>query len=182
MYRSSRQLHRWVGILASLFLLVLAGSGFLLANKDRWGWMRPPVVKAEEVTLAAEIVSIERAVEAAIALGHPNLKSLDDVDRVDYRPGKNIFKVISNDGYREVQVDGKTGEVLSHSFRTDQLTEDIHDLSFFGKLTHAWLLPVAALALFALAASGIGLFFTPIVRRWQFKRNPPAKKERPTAH
>jgi uncharacterized iron-regulated membrane protein len=176
MYRTSRQLHRWVGIIAALFLLMVATTGFLLANKSRWAWMRPPEVEAQKVEVPSEIVPVERAVAAAFALGHPDLKTMKDVDRVDYRPKSNIFKVISKNGYQEVQVDGKTATVLSHSFRNDQLTEDLHDLSFFGDLPHDWFLPLVALALFTLAGSGIGLFLTPVVRRWRFQRRPEAAK------
>ncbi|HEY0867498.1 MAG TPA: PepSY-associated TM helix domain-containing protein, partial [Fimbriimonas sp.] len=106
MYRSTRQLHRWAGILAAIFLLVIAFTGFALANKKRFAFLQPPPAQAQPISDASEIVSVEAAVAAAVALGHGDLKSLDDVDRVDYRPGDNIFKVISNKAYREVQVDG----------------------------------------------------------------------------
>lgn len=170
MYRATRQGHRWVGIVAAAFLLMLSVTGFLLANKSRFPWMRTPAAEGTPIAVAGEIITIEAALLAAFALGHPELLRLEDVDRVDYRPGDNIFKVISRRGYREVQVDGKTGRVLSSSFRNDQLTEDIHDLSFFGDWAHGWLLPLSAVALGGLAASGIGLFLTPIVRRRQFER------------
>jgi uncharacterized iron-regulated membrane protein len=170
MYHKSRATHRWIGVFAALFLIVISSTGFLLANKDRFGWLRPPEVKGATIVNEAEIVSVERAVRAAFAKGNPNLKSLKDVDRVDYRPKSNIFKVISKEGYVEMQVDGKTAEVLSVSFRNDQLSEDIHDFSFFGDLLHAWLLPVVALGLLTLGLTGIGLFFTPVVRRWRFRR------------
>lgn len=175
MYRASRQLHRWVGIVAALFLLLVATTGFLLANKGRWGWMRPPEVQAEKFEAASEIISIDRALQSAFALGHPELKTIKDIDRVDYRPKSNIFKIVSKEGYREVQVDGKTGKALSDHFRNDQFTEDIHDLSFFGDTAHDYFLPLVALALFALASSGIGLFLTPIVRRRKFEREKKAK-------
>lgn len=179
MYRSSRQLHRWIGIVSAVFLLLIAGSGFLLANKSRWQWLRPPEVTAEKVSAPEEIVPVSVAANAAFALGHPELKSMKDVDRVDYRPKSNVFKVLSKEGYREVQVDGKTGKVLSSSQRMDQLTEDLHDFSFFGDLFHAWLLPVVALGLFILGGTGIGLFLTPIVRRIRFRKEqkaPPKPK------
>ena len=170
MYRSSRQLHRWVGIVSALFLAQIAVTGFLLANKGRFEWLRPPEVEAQQVAGAHEIVSVHAATRAAFALGHPNLRTMKDVDRVDYRPKSNIFKIVSKEGYREVQVDGGTGEVLSHAPRNDQLMEDIHDLSFYADWTHALFLPLVALALFGLAFSGIGLFLTPVYRRWAFRR------------
>lgn len=170
MYRNSRQVHRWVGITAALFLLVVSVTGFMLANKARVAWLRPPEVQAQEVADPAQIVSIDAATRAAFAVGHPDLRTMDDVDRVDYRPKSNIFKVVSKDGYREIQVDGATGKVLSHAPRYDQLTEDIHDLSFFGDWAHGLFLPLVALALLALASSGIALFVTPVYRRWVFRK------------
>jgi uncharacterized iron-regulated membrane protein len=179
MYRNSRLLHRWVGIVAALFLIVIAITGFLLANKGRVAWLRTPVAEAMPVTSPTDILPIATIGASAFALGHPELKSMDDVDRFDYRPKDNVFKVQSKDGYREVQVCGKTGRVLSSSFRTDQMVEDIHDMSFFGDLSHAILLPLSALALFGLAASGIGLFFTPVVRRIQFRKRQAGEAKRP---
>jgi uncharacterized iron-regulated membrane protein len=170
MYHKSRTLHRWIGVSAALFLITISATGFLLANKDRWAWMRPPEVKGQEIAGEAEVVSIERAVQAAFAKGNPHLQSFKDIDRVDYRPKSNIFKVISREGYIEMQVDGKTAEVLSVSFRNDQLSEDIHDMSWFGDLFHAWLLPAVGLGLFLLGVTGVGLFFTPVVRRMRYRR------------
>lgn len=170
MYRNSRQLHKWTGICIAIFLLLISGTGFFLATKDRFDWMRPPEADAVKVESAAELVSVEAAVNSAFALGHPELQSFKDIDRVDYRPKSNIYKVISRDGYREVQVDGKTAQVLSSSFRNDQFMEDLHDFTFFAELAHAWLLPLVAIGLFGLALSGIIIFMTPVYRRWQFKR------------
>jgi uncharacterized iron-regulated membrane protein len=170
-YHRSRSLHRWVGAVACLFLLSLAVTGFLLATKDRIAWLRPPAAEALPVTTASEIVTIERAVESAFAVGLAELKSLKDIDRVDYRPKDNIFKVLSKEGYHEVQVDGKTGKVLSVAPRRDQFIEDVHDLSFFGDLFHAYLLPTVGIGLATLAVTGVILFSTPFIRRWKFRRN-----------
>ncbi len=178
MYHGSRVWHRWMGAGAALFLASIAVTGFLLANKGRLSWMRPPEAKGGAFEQLAEVVTLDQAAQAAFALGHPELQSHKDIDRIDYRPKHNIFKVISKDGYREVQVDGKTGEVLSSSFRTDQLTEDIHDLSFFGDFFHEWLLSLVAVVLLALSVSGTYMFVVPILRRRAFKKRGgvPAKK------
>ena len=168
MFRILRQSHKWVGVVASLLLVVLATTGFLLATKGKIEWMRPPEAKAEKVESPAEIVSVQVAVEAAFAKGIPELRTMKDVDRVDYRPKSNIFKIISKEGYQEVQVDGKTGKVLTVSFRNDQLAEDIHDFSIFSDLMHEYGLPITALGLLTLAISGIGMFFTPIFRKRKF--------------
>jgi uncharacterized iron-regulated membrane protein len=176
MYRGSRVYHRWAGVFAALFLLIIAATGLLLALKARLDWMRPPIVEAQKVEDLSEVLSVASITEAAIAEGNPNLRSVSDIDRIDYRPRHNIFKVLSREGYVEMQVCGATGAVLSTSFRADQFTEDIHDLSFFAEWIHALILPLVAILLFSLAATGIGMFFTPVVRRWRFrKRGPPPK-------
>ena len=170
MYRGSRQIHKWVGACLAIFLVVIAFTGFFLAIKKKVAWMQPPPAEAQTFNDPSEIISIKEAIDAAFALGLPELQKVEDLDRVDYRPGDNIFKVISNEGYREVQVDGKTGKVLTSSFRNDQLFEDIHDMSFFSGLMKDWLLPLVAAGLLTLGLSGIVIFTTPYLRRWQFKK------------
>ncbi len=132
--------------------------------------MQPPPAEAQMFEDPSEIISIDQVIKSAFSLGLPELQSVKDLDRVDYRPKDNVFKVISNEGYREVQVDGKTGRVLTSSFRNDQLFEDIHDMSFFSDLAKNWLLPVVAAGLLTLGLSGLVIFATPHFRRWQFKR------------
>lgn len=165
MYRWWRQAHKVVGIGAAFFLLVMAVTGFLLSLKGEIPWMRPPVGKAEKVESLAEVVSVDVVTQAAISAGRPDLRTADDIDRIDYRPGKNIFKVISARGYSEVQVDGKTGEVVAVGNRNDQLVEDIHDLSFFDERLRTTVSPVIALALAMMALSGVVIWTVPILRR-----------------
>jgi uncharacterized iron-regulated membrane protein len=165
MYRWWRQAHKVVGIGAAFFLLVMAVTGFLLSLKGEIAWMRPPVGKAEKVESLAEVVSLDVVTQSALAVGRPDLRSVDDIDRIDYRPGKNIFKVISAKGYSEVQVDGKTGQVVAVGNRNDQLVEDIHDLSFFDERLRTTVSPVIALALAMMAISGVVIWTVPIFRR-----------------
>lgn len=173
MFRSTRTLHKWIGLFAALFLAVIAVTGFLLATKDSFGWVRPPEAEGATLETLAGVVTLNVAAEAAFALGIPELRSHKDIARIDYRPGSNVFKILSKEGYHEVQVDGATGKVLQIAKRTDQLAEDIHDLSFFSDLLNRYALPLVAIVLLGLAISGVGIFFTPIVRRWRFRRDKP---------
>jgi uncharacterized iron-regulated membrane protein len=170
MYRNTRQFHKWAGVFLALFLVLIAATGVLLAMKDRLDWVRPTEHSGTGVESMAEVISIHDAIEVAIAQGDPNLTSFRDIDRVDFRPRRNVFKVLSREGYVEFQIDGSTGEVLQKAQRTDQFIEDLHDFSFFADWAHSWLLPVVGLGLFGLALTGIFMFGTPVVRRWQFKR------------
>lgn len=175
MYHRLRALHRWAGLLASLFLLVISSTGFLLATKGSLGWVRPPTQQGTPVEGIEELVSLAIAAEAAFALGLPGLQTVDDIDRMDYRPGDNILKVVSKRNYHEVQVDMATGKVVQVAKRVDQLAEDIHDLSYFADSLHAYVLPVVALFLFFLGATGIVIFFVPIARRHRYRRQSRAR-------
>ncbi|MER3413096.1 MAG: hypothetical protein C4340_04275 [Armatimonadota bacterium] len=170
MYHFLRALHRWAGLIGSLSLVLIAGTGFLLATKDILGWVKPPTYEGSALQHHDQIVSVGRAVESAIALGIEEIQTMHDIERVDYRPGKNVFKIVSLRGYHEVQVHGSTGEVLNVGRRWDQLIEDVHDLSFFATWLHNWWLPVIAAVLFTLGISGVTIFFVPVVRRVRYRR------------
>lgn len=175
MYHFLRALHRWVGLTGSLALVLIAGTGFLLATKDTFGWVKPPTHDGADYDVLAQIVSLDQAAQSAFALGIPELQSKDDIERIDYRPEKNVFKIVSHRGYHEVQVCGATGEVLNVAKRVDQLTEDLHDLSYFAEALHLYGLPVVSLLLFLLGVTGVIIFFVPVVRRWRFRRTRSSK-------
>jgi uncharacterized iron-regulated membrane protein len=171
MFRNLRILHRWIGIISSLFMVLMAGSGLFLALKKKVDWIQPPSQKGEQIQELSEIISIESAGKAAFAVGLANLKALDDVDRFELHAGKSIYKITSKENFHEVQVDAKTGKVLSVAKRNDQLIEKIHDMSFFSGFTYDYLLPLVSISLLFLGLSGIYMFFTPVYRRWKFKRS-----------
>lgn len=170
-YQFIRKAHRWVGLLSSLFLIVISATGFLLAVKGSVAWMRPPVVETFPTESFLQVVGPGVAMDAAFAKNLPELQTPSDVDRVDYRPKDNVYKVLSKKGYWEVQVDGTSGRVLQVAKRNDQLTEDIHDMSFFAEFTHKWVLPVVAASLFLLGVSGIVIFLNPVFRRRAHRKN-----------
>jgi uncharacterized iron-regulated membrane protein len=170
MFRSLRVIHKWIGLFACLFLMLISVTGFLLAFKSKFAWLRPEAMDGQEISSPGEVVSIEQVYEAALGAGYAELSEPGDIDRLEYRPKNNMFKVTSKDGYREVQVDGATGEVLSRGQRNDQLTEDLHDLSWFSDPLHDWVLPAVGVGLFTLSVTGVFMFSTPIYRRWKFKK------------
>jgi uncharacterized iron-regulated membrane protein len=170
MFAKWRAVHRWVGLLNAVFLLLIAVTGFLLATKSRVSWVRPAEQRGAEVASMSEVISVDEALKSAFAEGIPELKEKKQVDRVDYRPGRNVFKILSKEGYHEVQVCGATGTVLQVAKRTDQFVEDLHDLSFFSDNLRDFLLPLVGISLFALSGTGIYIFMNPVIRRWKFKR------------
>lgn len=176
MYHRFRSLHRWIGAGVAVALLLISVTGFLLSTKKTVDWIRPLEREGAAVEALSEVVPVHLAAEAAFSLGLPELATRKDIDRIDYRPKSNVYKVLSKKGYHEVQVDGKSGKVLQHARRNDHFIEALHDFSWFADWTNLYALPVAALGLCFLAASGIGIFFVPIVRRWKFRKSRPSTK------
>jgi uncharacterized iron-regulated membrane protein len=170
MFHKLRGLHRWIGVVASLFLIVLAFTGFLLAVKKRFAWIQPLAQKGQKVVSMHEVASIGQVAEAVFKLGIPELKEHEDFYRFELHADKSIFKVMSKEGYHEVQVDAKTARVLSVAKRNDNLIESIHDLSYVSDVLHDWGLPSVAMGLFLLGTTGIYMFSVPVVRRWRFRR------------
>lgn len=170
MFRFSRSLHKWVGVISCLFMILVAGTGLLLAWKKKFDWIQPPTQKGAKLESAGQVLPVAKIAESVFSAGIPELTSLEDVDRFELHAGKGIFKVTSKEGFHEVQVDASSGEVLSRAQRNDQLFENIHDLSFFNPALRETLLPLVALSLILLGSSGLVLFATPLYRRWQFNR------------
>lgn len=170
MYKVVRNLHKWAGLAACLFLMVISGSGFFLAIKGRVDWMRPKTQAGTTFTDASELMAVEHVMDAALGAGYAELRSTGDIDRMEFHAEDRIWKVLSKEGYREVQVDAVSGKVLSKGQRNDQMFEDIHDFSYFAKAWHEWGLPVVAFLLFWLSFSGVIIFFVPVWRRWAFQR------------
>ena len=104
---------------------------------------------------------------------------IDDVDRVDFRPGRRVFKVQSVHGHAEIQVCAVTGNVLHVDVRRSDLLEDIHDGSFFGEWVHSWLMPLACLGLAFLAFSGLWLWIEPKVRKRRRNRRAGGAADQP---
>jgi hypothetical protein len=97
------------------------------------------------------------------------VRSWDDIDRIDVRPSKGMMKVQAKNSY-EVQLDSATGDVLQVAYRRSDLLESIHDGSFFHDSAKLWLFLPVALILFGLWATGMYLFWLPIVVKARRKR------------
>lgn len=175
MFHRLRSLHRWLGLTAALALILIASTGFLLATKDTFGWVKPKTHEGKTFDDLAELITLDAAAQAAFALDIPELRSKDDIERIDYRPEKNVFKIVTHKGYHEVQVDGTTGEVLNVAKRIDQMAEDIHDFRYFSEYLHLFGSPTVAILLFGLGVTGLTIFFVPVVRRWRYKRKKAAE-------
>ncbi|MBT3318001.1 PepSY domain-containing protein, partial [bacterium] len=139
MYKFFRLTHKWTGIILAVVLLNIAVSGFLLIVKKDFDWIQPPTQKSEGGSVA-QFITIEKLYEIVLSQDHPDFKLPTDIDRIDVRPGKAIYKVKSEHNYSEIQVDAVSGKVLSRATRNSDLIEKLHDGSFYGNWVHDWLM------------------------------------------
>lgn len=156
--------HKWAGIILSIVFVSTAITGFMLLIKKKVDWIQPPTQK-DEAGEIEDFISSQRLFEIVFEQNHQDFQSLDDIDRVDFRPGKRVFKVRSKHNLAEIQVGAVTGDVLSVSYRPSDLLENIHDGSFFGDWAHNWLMPATAIALLFMVFSGLWLWIHPILRK-----------------
>ncbi len=161
--RWSRKLHRWGAILIALPLLLVIVSGLLLQVKKQWAWVQPPTLKgtrsgAPQVPWPAILAAVQ-TIPAA------DVRSWDDIERLDVQPGKSLVKVQTRNRW-EVQLDLATGEVLSSTYRRSDLIESLHDGSFFGDWSKLTIFLGNGLVLLFLWLSGLYLWWLPrMVRR-----------------
>ncbi|MEM9065638.1 MAG: PepSY domain-containing protein [Planctomycetota bacterium] len=157
-----RKTHRWLALIAFLPLLVITSTGLLLQMKKQWSWVQPPTERAAEPDL---LIGFDQILAAAASVPEAEVSTWDHVDRLDVRPGRGVVKVRANNRW-EVQVDTRTGEVISTAYRRSDLIEAIHDGSFFaGDWTKLGLFLPAAAALLILLITGGWLWYMPIRAR-----------------
>lgn len=156
--------HKWTGVAIGAVLFVTSVTGFLLIIKKHLDWIQPPTQRGAPGDVA-DFIPLQQVLAAAFAAGHPDLRDVSDIDRIDFRPAQRVHKVRSKHHHTEIQVDAVTGSVLSVDWRPSDLIEQIHDGSFVGAFVHDYAMPVAALALGFLVLTGYYLWLSPIWRR-----------------
>jgi uncharacterized iron-regulated membrane protein len=154
----NRKIHYWASAVFAVPLLVMVLSGLLLQAKKQSAWVQPPEQRG---TGRAPAISFEQLLDRIKQVPDMDVKSWDDVNRIDMRPGRGVAKAWLQNGY-EVQVDLGTGTVLQVAYRRSDLIESIHDGSFFGgDWTKLGLFLPTGLTLLLLWCGGIWMFWVP---------------------
>ena len=149
--------HRWIGIVAALVLLNSAITGFFLLVKKDYAWIQPPTQSGTEGNIA-DFISFHELFAVIDQLQHPDFSDANAIDRIDVRPAQSVFKVRSVQNYTEVQVDAISGQILSVASRRSDFFEALHDGSWYGNWAHDLLMPMTALSLTLLVATGLYLW------------------------
>ncbi len=170
----SRWLHRWVGTLLALIMIVLSITGGFVAYKNRVEYLQP-AARAGTAGALAEVISPARVAEIVLALNLSEAPTLEHIDRIELRPAEGMYKVRLEQispwrSPREIQVDAVTGDILNVGVRGDQLWMDIHSLAVFGEAAKLVSMTLAGLVLLWLSLSGYYLFFYPLWVRARRRR------------
>jgi hypothetical protein len=131
----NRRLHRWGAVAIGIPFLAVIVTGVTLQVKKQVRWVQP----AERQT-AARIPTVPYSVvlENARAVPEAGIRSWDDIDKIDLRPGKGMLKLIARNRW-ELQMDIATGEVLQVAFRRSDFIETLHDMSWIHGSAKLWL-------------------------------------------
>ena len=164
--RFSRRLHKWVGVLLALVVVVLSVTGGFVAFKDKLDYLQPPGRSGVEGDITA-VIPPARVAEIILALQLPEAPTLKQINRIELRPSKRMYKVRLEQSSvwqspREIQVDAMTGVILNDGLRGDQLWTDLHSFAVFGVTAKLIVMTVTGLALLWLSLSGYYLFFYPL--------------------
>jgi hypothetical protein len=156
----NRKIHYWATAFVVLPILVVIVSGLMLQMKKHWQWVQPAEQRGTGTVPAIDLQALLVSVQTVPGM---NVRSWDDVNRIDVRPSRGIAKVWLRNGW-EVQVDLGNGRVLQSSYRRSDLIESIHDGSFFGgEWTKLGLFLPAAITLLVMWLTGIWLFIVPLL-------------------
>jgi uncharacterized iron-regulated membrane protein len=161
--------HKWTGIILSVVLANIAVSGFLLLIKKDYDWIQPTTQSGVQGS-PEDFLCIDQVLERTYATGHQAFRWIDDIDRIDFRPGKRVHKIHSKHDHWEIQVDAVNGAILSTATRTSDWLEQLHDGSLFGAWVHDWAMPAVPFGLLFMIGSGLFLWLAPKWRRQRNKR------------
>tara|TARA_B100001996_G_scaffold18031_1_gene14836 strand:- start:1116 stop:1562 length:447 start_codon:yes stop_codon:yes gene_type:complete len=140
--------------------MLIFTTGVLLQFKKQSNWIQPNI----EITSTNKPTMLSSYLEAAKSVPEAEIKSWDDISRIDIRPEKGIAKIRSKNHW-EIQIDSKTAEIFSVNYRRSDIIEAVHDGSFFTDyVKFGWFLPTGIL-LIVVSISGIYMFLLPLMIR-----------------
>lgn len=113
-------------------MLLMGISGLLLGWKKQTGLL--PSTQKSSAQPEVSWISLDTIQAIAKRYVEAQLGESSEIDRIDVRPQKGVAKIRFAHHFTEVQIDGKTGAVLSVSQRSSDLVEMIHDGSILDYL------------------------------------------------
>lgn len=123
--RQTRSLHKKIGIILMVLVLLISISGLLLGIKDEIG-LKPPTESVNQID-PNHWISIKKIDSIGRVYAQKQLQLDSQIDRIDIRPSKGIAKILYKKHFTELQIDIQTGAIVSVSTRADHFIERLHD-------------------------------------------------------
>ncbi len=168
--RQYRKIHKVLGLILATLLVISAATGIFLGLKKEFAFIQPPTLKGKSDQLAdwKPVSELAEVATTAFHQAHPE-RLTAGIDRMDIRPSKGIVKVLFDEGWWEVQVDGVTAEVLSIKRRNSDWIEQLHDGSIISDGFKLVSMNVLGFGLLIMIFTGWFLWYGPRKYR-RFKR------------
>jgi hypothetical protein len=170
--RLYRKIHKWISIPLLIFFFLIGFTGLLLGWKKQVALL--PKTQKGVSTESKHWLTVDSLQKIAITYAENTLQKNAEINRIDIRPKKGIAKFVFVKHYTELQLDCKTGKILSVSTRNSDFIEQLHDGSILDsiiptggdafKLIYTSLL---SMGLIGLSLSGFWLWYNPIRIRKQ---------------
>ena len=154
----NRKVHYWTSIALAVPILIVIVSGILLQTKKQFEWIQPVEQRGASKT---PTISLPEVLEISKTVAEAEIKSWDDINRLDVRPSRGMLKVRAANNW-EIQIDTQTGAILQSAYRRSDIIESIHDGSFFHDAVKMWIFLPAGIVLLLLWLTGIYLFALPL--------------------
>ena len=167
----NRKVHYWASIAVAVPILIVIVSGILLQTKKQFEWIQPIELRGASKT---PTISLPQVLEISKTVAEAEIKTWDDINRLDVRPSRGMLKVRANNNW-EIQIDTATGAILQTAYRRSDIIETIHDGSFFHDWVKMWIFLPAGIVLLLLWLTGIYLFALPYLVKRRRKSNSPSK-------
>ena len=167
----NRKVHYWASIAVAVPILIVIVSGIMLQTKKQFEWIQPIELRGTSKT---PTISLPQVLEISKTVAEAEIKTWDDINRLDVRPSRGMLKVRANNNW-EIQIDTATGAILQTAYRRSDIIETIHDGSFFHDWVKMGIFLPAGLILLLLWLTGIYLFALPYLVKRRRKSNSPSK-------
>ncbi len=159
--RINRKVHKWGSIIIALPVLIVIVTGILLLIRKEFAYLQP---ETQRGSAKIPTIAFEQIIKQVSTVEQAQIKSWQDIDRLDVRPNKGVIKVRANNQW-EIQLDSKTAEILQVAYRRSDFIESLHDGTFFQDNANLWLMLPSGIVLLILSITGLFLFFYPYYKR-----------------
>lgn len=172
--RDSRKIHRIGAIIIALPFLVVLITGLFLQLKKDVSWIQPA---SQEGVSTVPSISFQQILEVAQSVEEAEIRTWEDIDRLDVRPDKGMVKVRAINHW-EIQIDTETAEILQAEYRRSDIIEAMHDGSWFADAAKYWIFLPTGFIVLVLWITGIYMYFIPALnKRRNQKRMAKIKQE-----